>query len=90
MKPSTAKPEPHPGEYLRVFIENRKLTQEKVAELIGTTRANLVSILGGKRAISPAMALKLASAFWRPALWWLYRQADYDLAQEQKKREALL
>ena len=47
----------HPGQILHMeLVEGRNLTISKIAELLGTTRANFSNIINGHAAISPNIA----------------------------------
>ena len=47
----------HPGQILHMeLVEGRNLTISKIAELLGTTRANFSNIINGHASISPNMA----------------------------------
>jgi len=44
----------HPGQILHMeLVEGRNLTISKIAELLGTTRANFSNIINGHASISP-------------------------------------
>jgi addiction module HigA family antidote len=78
----------HPGQILRECMGDR-VTVTALAEHLGVPRGNLSNILNGKLGISAAVALKLAQAFPKQdAEFWLALQAQYDLAQERKKKRA--
>jgi len=59
----------HPGELIRETIDGifeetgKKLTVEEVATGLGTTRKTLSAIINGKQAVTPEMAVKLATGF---------------------------
>jgi addiction module HigA family antidote len=81
----------HPGELIRETLDGlqeetgEKLTVEKVAIGLGTTRKTLSAIINGKQSLSPEMALRLSKAFNTTAEFWLHAQENYDLAQVRKK-----
>jgi transcriptional regulator with XRE-family HTH domain len=50
------------GGLLKTARENTKLTQNKLAELVGENKANISAMERGKRSISKKMAQKLAKA----------------------------
>jgi addiction module HigA family antidote len=81
----------HPGELIRETLDGlhvetgEKLTVEKVAQGLGTTRKTLSAIINGKQGISPEMALRLSKAFNTTAEFWLHAQENYDLAQVRKR-----
>ena len=54
----------HPGQILHMeLVEGRNLTISKIAELLGTTRANFFFFFNGHASISPNMALRLEKVF---------------------------
>ncbi len=81
----------HPGELIRETLDGlqeetgEKLTVEKVAIGLGTTRKTLSAIINGKQSVSPEMALRLSKAFNTSAEFWLHAQENYDLAQVREK-----
>ena len=52
----------------------------KIAELLGTTRANFSNIINGHAAISPNIALRLEKVFGGSLNHFLNLQKSYDLA----------
>ncbi len=81
----------HPGELIRETLEGlkeetgKRLTVEKVAIGLGTTRKTLSAIINCKQSVSPEMALRLSKAFNTSPEFWLHAQENYDLAQARKK-----
>ncbi|HAH54454.1 MAG TPA: addiction module antidote protein, HigA family [Flavobacterium sp.] len=72
----------HPGQILHMeLVEGRNLTISKIAELLGTTRANFSNIINGHASISPNMALRLEKVFGGSASHFLNLQRSYDLAK---------
>ena len=54
----------HPGEFIRTeIIEELGLSVTKTAEILGVRRATLSTLLSGKAALSPEMALRIEKAF---------------------------
>lgn len=81
----------HPGELIRETLEGlrvetgQKLTIEEVAQGLMTTRKTLSAIINGKQAVTPEMAIKLATAFKNTTPeFWLRAQENYNLAQARK------
>lgn len=71
----------HPGQILHMeLVEGRNLTINKIAELLGTTRANFSNIINGHAAISPNIALRLKKVFGGSLNHFLNLQKSYDLA----------
>ena len=78
----------HPGTVLRTIIEGiaeetgTTLTVREIAAGLGVARQTLSSILNGKAAVTPAMAMRLEQAFTTTsAELWLRMQQNYDLAE---------
>ena len=68
----------HPGQILYLeLVEGRNLTISKIAELLGTTRANFSNIINGHASISPNMALRLEKVFGGTASHFLMFIAKY-------------
>jgi addiction module HigA family antidote len=49
----------HPGELLRDELEERKITQAKLAEQIGVSPSLINEVIKGKRAVNTELALLL-------------------------------
>lgn len=70
----------HPGEMLREdFLPDYGLTTSGLAETIGVSRQSIHELLHERRAISPAMALRLAKLFGNSLEFWLNAQRAVDL-----------
>lgn len=70
----------HPGEMLREdFLPDYGLTTSGLAEAIGVSRQSINELLHERRAISPAMALRLAKLFGNSPEFWLNAQRAVDL-----------
>lgn len=52
-----------PGDYVRIYRENRGMTQAALGSKVGMTRAYICDMEKGRRAISKAMAKKMAGIF---------------------------
>jgi len=77
---------PHPREVLReLCLEPLGLTITQAAEALGVSRKTLSSILNGRAAISPEMALRLSMAFDTTPESWLNQQTQYDLWVARKE-----
>ena len=71
---------PHPGKLIKYdYLEPLGITISELAKTLDITRPMLSSIINGRAAISPLMALKLAKAFDTTPDLWLGLQASYDL-----------
>ncbi len=78
-------PPTHPGEMLREdFMPDYGLTTSALAETLGVSRQTINEILRERRAVTPAMSLRLARLFGNTPEFWLNAQRAYDLWQAQK------
>ncbi len=77
----------HPGESLRDVMLAEGWTVTEAAAKLGCTRQTFSRLLNGRTGISPAMALALERIGWSNAVFWMRRQAQYDLAQERLRQE---
>ena len=81
---------PHPGEILRALcLEPLGLSVTDTARALGVSRKTLSSIINGRSAISPEMAVRLSIAFDTSAESWLNQQVQYDLWIAEKRRRSL-
>ena len=78
----------HPGESIRNCIDESGWTGTECAARLGVTRNNLSRLLNGRIGISARLALGLEALGWSNAEFWMRLQANYDLAQERRKRAA--
>jgi len=79
----------HPGELLRNEIMPAvKLTQEKLAALLGVSRRTVNEIVTEKRSLSADMAHRLSRLFNTTPELWLGLQQDVDLWKAAKAGEA--
>ena len=88
-RPVTRRPS-HPGAMLREdFLTDFGLTVSQLAEAIGVSRQSINELLRGRRAVTPAMALRLAKLFGNSPEFWLNAQRAIDIwdAQRAIKRE---
>ena len=81
-KTKMKRPPTHPGEMLKEdFLPDFGLTVAKLAEAIGVSRQSVNELLGGRRAVSPEMALRLSRLFGNSPEFWLNAQRAVDLWQ---------
>src|SRR5262245_51776324 len=79
----------HPGELLRSEVmPAAKLTQEKLAMLLGVSRRTVNEIVTEKRSLSADMAHRLARLFNTTPELWLGLQQDVDLWKAAEAGEA--
>ena len=70
----------HPGEMLREdFMHDYGLTVSGLADAIGVSRQTINELVQERRAVSLAMALRLARLFGNSAEFWLNAQRAVDL-----------
>lgn len=70
----------HPGELLREdFLPDYGLTPSQLAQALGVSRQTVNELLRERRALSPAMALRLSRFFGNSAEFWLNAQRAVDL-----------
>ncbi len=80
----------HPGEMLREdFMPDYNLTTTGLAQKLGVSRQTVNELLLVRRAVSPAMALRLSRLFGNTPEFWLNAQRAVDLwnAKREKKQE---
>jgi addiction module HigA family antidote len=82
-------PPTHPGELLRdEIMPAAKLTQDRLAGLLGVSRRTINEIVAEKRSLSADMAHRLARLFNTTPELWLGLQQDVDLWKAASTREA--
>lgn len=70
----------HPGALLREdILPALKMTQTELAELIGVSRLSVSELVHEKRALSPEMAVRIATLLNTSAESWLRMQEAVDL-----------
>jgi addiction module HigA family antidote len=80
----------HPGEILlEEFLQPDGVTQASLAERMNWTKARLNELIKGKRGVTAAAALDLASALGTSPKLWMNLQATYDLDKAEKARRAV-
>jgi addiction module HigA family antidote len=73
-------PPTHPGEMLREdFMPDFDLTATTLAKALGVSRQTVNEILRERRAVTPAMALRLSLLFGNSPEFWLTAQHSRDL-----------
>ncbi|MBV8151947.1 MAG: HigA family addiction module antidote protein [Candidatus Eremiobacteraeota bacterium] len=70
-----------PGDLIREYLEDAELhlTQGELANRLRVSRANLNAIVNGKRAVTPAMAMRLERVLRVSLQTWLNLQAAVDI-----------
>jgi len=75
----------HPGEVLlEEFLRPLGISQNRLARDLKVPPRRVNEIVLGKRAITPASALRLARYFGTSERFWLGLQLDYDLEEAQR------
>ena len=69
----------HPGSLIRDELEERKMSQAKLAQQIGVSPSLLNEVIRGKRAVNTELALLLEAALGIAAHILLDLQADYNM-----------
>ena len=70
----------HPGEMLREdFLPDYRLTVTSLADALCVSRQTVNELIRERRAVSPAMALRLSRLFGISAEFWLNAQRAVDL-----------
>ncbi len=69
----------HPGQLIRDELEERKISQAKLAQQIGVSPSLLSEVINKKRAVNTELALMLEAALGIAAHIWLDLQADYNM-----------
>ena len=70
----------HPGEMLKEdFMPDFDLSTAALAKSLGVSRQTINDILRERRAITPAMALRLSRLFGNSPEFWLNAQHSFDL-----------
>lgn len=84
-------PPTHPGEMLKEdFMPDFDLNATSMAKALGVSRQTINEILRERRAITPAMALRLSRLFGNSPEFWLNAQHSWDLwDSEQRFHEEL-
>ena len=80
----------HPGEVFReLWLEPLGLTLTEAAKRLGVTRKTVSTIINGRGALTPEMALRLEIVFGASAQSWMNMQTAYDLWQMSALRKTL-
>jgi antitoxin HigA-1 len=75
----------HPGDILQEMLDERGVTQMKLAASLCTDVARINEICRRRRGISAAMAVMLAKAFGTSAGLWMNLQKNWELSQVDRK-----
>ena len=76
----------HPGEILNEdFLVPLKLTQYRLAQVIGVDARRIHAIVHGQRSITAETALLFSHFFGNSAEFWMGLQSQYDLEREHDR-----
>lgn len=78
------RPPIHPGEHLRVDLEELGMSQAALARALHVPKNRISQIINGERGITADTALRLARWMGTTPEYWLNLQANYEL---RKARE---
>ena len=78
----------HPGELLRDWIDGHGETVTATAARLNISRAKINRILAGQGRIPVGLAVDLEVIGWSTARFWLAAQAQFDIAQLKRERDA--
>ena len=78
---------PHPGELIDASLKELDVSIAKAADVLHVSRQHLNSIVKGRAAITPEMALKLEMALGSTAETWMAMQVNYELAELSQMRK---
>lgn len=79
----------HPGEILQEeFLTPLNITAYKLSKDIHIPQTRISEILKGNRRITADTALRLSKYFGNSPKFWLGLQDDYDLEEEQQRKES--
>lgn len=78
----------HPGQVVRMELEELGLTVTEAAERLGVSRPTLSAVVNENRSISPRMALKLGRFFGNGTELWMRMQTAHDRWQVENDPEA--
>ena len=69
----------HPGELLKDELEARAMKQIELAKELGIAKNVMSEIIGGKRNITPELAVRLEDALGIKAEFWMKYQVAYEI-----------
>ncbi|MDO6759322.1 HigA family addiction module antitoxin [Tamlana sp. 2_MG-2023] len=81
----------HPGEILNFeFLEPLEISAYRLSKDLKIPQTRISEIIKGKRRITADTALRLSKYFGNSAKFWLGLQDDYDIEEEQLKKQVVL
>jgi len=79
----------HPGSLIKADLDELGLSVVAAANALGISRQQLHSVIAGRAAVTPEMALRLEKALGSTADTWLRVQMNYDLAQIRARASSI-
>lgn len=79
------RPPIHPGEHLRIDLEELGMSQAALARALHVPRNRVSQIISGERGITADTALRLARWMGTTPEYWLNLQAIYDLRKAEQE-----
>lgn len=74
-----------PGQFLETrYLRPGGISQDRLAKALGISRRRVNELVGGKRAITPDTAVRLAHFFGTDVDFWLRLQFAWDLHQARR------
>ena len=73
----------HPGLLLKKMLP-KEMSQREAAKRLKVVPSHLHDLLSGRRAVSIAMAFRLADTVGKTADWWARKQLEHDLAEYRR------
>ena len=84
------RPPIHPGEHLRIDLEELNMSQAALARALGVPKNRISQIVNGDRGITADTALRLARWMGTTPEYWLNLQMMYDLrVAEQRSGQSI-
>src|SRR5262249_30059712 len=75
----------HPGRLLKMELEARGLSANRLAIALGVPSGRITDILNHRRSISADTAVRLGRYFGNGARFWLDMQSQYDIALVERE-----
>lgn len=76
-----------PGATLRNLLDEREISQGKLAANTGLDAETITGIIAGVTPITSATALTLEKALGAPATFWMQREANYQVELRKRNKE---
>ncbi|CAD5258061.1 MULTISPECIES: HigA family addiction module antitoxin [unclassified Imperialibacter] len=77
----------HPGELLKDELEAREMKQIELAKALGIAKNIMSELIGGKRNITPELAVRLEDALGIKAGFWMKYQVAYEIDKIRVKNK---